>query len=102
MRNIALLVALTMGAVALEAAIYEEAAAVYIVAPEAPPVDREEVIPESPGHSYVWIRGNWMWHRSWVWEPGHYATLPHDNAVWVPGHWEKRPHGWLWIPGHWA
>lgn len=102
MRKVLVLACLVLGSMEISALAYEEASAVYIIAPEAPPTEKEEVIPVSPGPTYIWIKGHWAWHRGWVWEPGHYATLPHETAIWLPGHWDRRPHGWLWIPGHWA
>ena len=52
------------------------AAEIVVVAPNAPPPERVEVVPAARV-GYVWDKGHWRW------EHGQYA--------WVPGHWQVEP-----------
>ena len=76
-----------------------------VVATQAPPPVRVEVVPEAPrSREFVeWEPGHWHWNgHEYVWIGGHYVDRPHREAVYVPGHWDERPNGtWAWIPPHW-
>lgn len=74
---------------------------VVIVAPQAPPAARYEVVP-APRGGYVWDRGHWRWQRGgYVWVPGHWQRV-RVGYHWRPGHWARRGPNWAWVPGHWA
>jgi hypothetical protein len=72
----------------------------YVVS-EAPPPQVVETIVPSPGPTYVWVGGRWVWRDRWVWAPGYWAPRPWNRAVWVEGHWAHRHHEWVWVNGHW-
>jgi hypothetical protein len=73
-----------------------------VVVSTAPPAVRHEVVPVSPGESYVWVPGYWAYQNTrWVWVSGHYENRPQPGALWVSGHWDHTRHGWIWTPGHW-
>ena len=74
---------------------------VVIVAPNAPPPVRYEVVPASRV-GYVWDRGHWHWeHGRYVWIGGHWEA-ERVGMQWVPGHWDQRGPNWFWTRGHWA
>jgi hypothetical protein len=69
----------------------------------AVPPPRQEVITESPGPSYVWIRGRWKrTPDKWTWVSGKWVKPPFSNAYWVPGYWQLRGGKYKWETGHWA
>src|SRR5882724_392175 len=76
-----------------------------IIATQAPPPPRVEVVPAPPRPREVveWEPGRWQWEgREYRWIPGHYIERPRREAVYVPGHWDERPNGrWVWIGPHW-
>jgi len=73
-----------------------------VVATEAPPPPREEVVPVAPGPGYVWVRGHWAWRDRWVWAPGHWEQR-RAGRDFIPGHWQQRRDGsWFYVEGHWA
>lgn len=70
--------------------------------PSGPPPSQIEIVPESPGPAYIWVKGRYEWRaQDWVWVPGRWMIAPRPHAVWIAGHWESRPHGFVWIGGHW-
>ncbi|MFD1554200.1 YXWGXW repeat-containing protein [Paraburkholderia silviterrae] len=72
-----------------------------IIAPQAPPAPRAEVMPP-PRAGYVWDPGHWRWERgAYIWAPGHWQPVRRGYR-WVPGHWVARGPNWRWVPGHWA
>ena len=78
-----------------------------VIAPNAPPPLRHEVIPAPPpgrAERVVWVHGHWVWgpdrHR-YLWVPGHYVDRPRREARWTEGHWDHRPGGWVWVEGVW-
>jgi hypothetical protein len=73
------------------------------VVTEAPPPQQVEVVPVSPGPTYVWVPGYWSVGVGghWVWIGGRYAVRPHLHAVWVGGRWVTQGHGYVWVAGHW-
>ncbi|VWC22074.1 YXWGXW repeat protein [Burkholderia lata] len=74
---------------------------IVVVAPNAPPPVRYEVVPASR-MGYVWDRGHWHWeHGRYVWIGGHWET-ERVGMQWVPGHWDQRGPNWFWTRGHWA
>lgn len=76
-----------------------------IVAPNAPPAPRVEVVPPAPttGPQMAWQAGRWTWaNGTWAWEDGHYVAPPQPAAVWHPGHWESQSTGgYVWVNGRW-
>ena len=67
-----------------------------------PPLSPAEVIPSSPGFSYVWVGGHWGWNvNRYVWVPGAWVVPARGYSTWVPGRWDRDGHGWYWIDGHW-
>jgi len=57
--------------------------------------------PVSPGPTYVWVDGDWRWHRGrYVYVNG-YWTRPRSHQAWVNGSWARGPHGFYWRKGHW-
>jgi len=69
--------------------------------PSEPPSGQIEIVPESPGPAYVWVKGRYEWRDKWIWIPGRWVIEPRPHAFWVAGHWEQRPQGFVWIGGHW-
>src|SRR5499427_6502127 len=58
-----------------------------VVAYEAPPPVRYEVVGVAPAPGYFWIGG------AWFWESGRYS--------WHPGRWEAPRPGYRWAPDRW-
>ena len=75
-----------------------------VTAPTAPPPQRVEAIPPSPGPQMAWEPGHWSFDgATWNWVPGHFEAAPQPTAQWVPGHWAQQPGGtWIWITGRWT
>lgn len=72
----------------------------YVEIETAPPVVREEVIPERR-HGYVWAPGYWEWRgREHVWVAGRWIHERHGYH-WVPEHWVEYHHHWRFEPGVW-
>ena len=67
-----------------------------------PPVDQVEVIPSSPGFSYVWVGGHWGYYNSnYRWVRGNWVVPAAGFRTWSPGRWDRDGHGWYFINGHW-
>jgi hypothetical protein len=66
-----------------------------------PPAMIMEAAPASPGLSYVWVPGAWVWDGSWVWVHGRWQIPPRPGAVWVPHRYENRAGRHLFIRGGW-
>lgn len=90
-----------LGAAVLALASVSAFAQPVIIAPNAPPPPRVEVVPPArPG--YVWNPGHWHWaHGTYVWAPGRWHPA-RAGYRWVPGHWVAHGPNWRWIPAHWA
>ena len=74
---------------------------VVIVALNAPPPERVEVVPAARV-GYVWDKGHWRWdHGRYNWVRGHWQA-ERVGAHWVPGHWDDHHDHWVWVEGHWA
>lgn len=72
-----------------------------VVAEEAPPAPRYEVVPVAPAVGYVWIGGYWNWvGRRYVWVPGYWHE-PRPGWRWVPHRWEPYGRGWRQGGGRW-
>ena len=78
--------------------LYGNTTEVVAQAPPAPPV---ETVVESPGPTYVWAQGEWVWNGTWVWVPGHWVYPPRPHTVWVAGYWRHDAYGWHRVPGYW-
>jgi hypothetical protein len=66
----------------------------------APPPERMEAVPMSPGPGYIWARGHWAWrHETWEWIPGHWNSVQ-PGQEWIPGQWVPRNGGYVWVEGH--
>jgi hypothetical protein len=73
-----------------------------VVATQAPPPPRTEVVVASPGPDYVWVDGDWTWNGvAWVWIGGRWILPPYPHAIWIGPRWERGPRGWHRMPGHW-
>ena len=69
---------------------------------EAPPPERREVIVESPGRDYVWLRGHWAYAGGgYAWVPGRWVRPEREHNRWVEGRWVHDRGGWYYIEGHW-
>ncbi|MCE5316749.1 MAG: hypothetical protein LLG04_05220 [Parachlamydia sp.] len=98
---LSVVLALACGALPLFGGMDETASSVGIPT-QPPPAAVAEVIPTSPGASYLWVPGHWTWKGAWYWEKGHWSVRPYPQAIWIPGQWTVRHHGWVWMQGHWA
>jgi hypothetical protein len=67
---------------------------VEVAGPPPPPV--AEVIPPSPGASYIWISGSWAWEHDWVWVRGRWCRPPFPNAEWVPNKYDHQRRVFIW------
>jgi hypothetical protein len=77
---------------------------VEVVAPQAPPPPRVEIVPAAPRppEFVVWEPGHWHWNgREFVWVAGHYVERPRREAEWIQGGWQERGPNWVWVGGHW-
>jgi hypothetical protein len=73
-----------------------------VIAPQAPPPIREEIIPAAPATDGVWQPGRWSWSGTqYVWVAGQYVARPRPQVAWIPGHWDQTPAGWAWVDGSW-
>ena len=53
--------------------------------PYPPPAPKVEEIPARPSKAYLWLDGEWAWHRErWVWRPGGWVVPPPETfyAAW--------------------
>jgi len=68
-----------------------------------PPPPRREIIVESPGPDYVYIRGHWIGGRGgeYEWVPGRCVRPEGRHRAWVDGHWARDRDGWYYVEGHW-
>lgn len=93
-RNVALCIALALGAPALGLARS------YVEIDVAPPEVRQEVIPEARV-GYVWAPGYWEWrHHTHVWVNGHYIRERHGHH-WVAAQWVHEGQRYRFEVGHW-
>lgn len=70
-----------------------------VVAYDAPPPPRDEVIESRAG--YVWIHGRWNWSGGqWVWMDGHWER-ERAGYQWQEGRWEQRGNQYHWVEGTW-
>ena len=75
-------------------------------APEEPPPDIEETLPEErpDGEQYEWVPGYWAWdtdRNEYIWVSGCWRAVP-PGKYWVPGYWTEVEDGWRWVAGYWA
>lgn len=55
----------------------------------------------SPGESYLWAPGNWVWQNNeYVWQAGFWYEA-NPNWVWVPNHYSYTPTGYAYVSGYW-
>jgi hypothetical protein len=106
MKHIAVRIALAivLSAAALSACVVAPVAPYRgeVVAYEAPPPPRYEVVGVAPAPGYFWIGGAWFWEGGrYAWRPG-YWQAPRPGYRWVPHAWVHADHGWHMRPGHWA
>ena len=97
---------LATGCVTRERVVYRQAPApvmaqseIVVTAPPPPPI--EETVTISPGPTYIWVGGNWVWRGHWVWEAGHWGHPPRPGAVWVAHRYEYRNGVHIYIRGGW-
>ena len=59
--------------------------------------------PVSPGPSYIWIEGNWVWSSSsrTYYHTDGYWVQPRKGRTYVQGHWSRGPKGYYWNKGRW-
>ena len=73
-----------------------------VVAFEAPPPVRFEVVGIAPAPGYFWVGGAWFWEGGrYAWHPGYWQT-PRPGYRWVAHSWHPAGNGWRMEPGHWA
>jgi hypothetical protein len=72
-----------------------------VVVSQPPPPPQADTVIVTPGPSYVWVGGEWVWNGGWVWIGGHWMYPPYPHAIWVSGRWDGGPRGWYYSPGHW-
>jgi len=59
------------------------------------------VRPATPGPTYVWVDGDWRWHRDkYVYSNGYWAQ-PRGKRVYVTGTWVHTNKGYYWKKGYW-
>jgi WXXGXW repeat (2 copies) len=67
-----------------------------------PPSTPIEVIPDSPGASYVWVGGHWRWQNDdFAWVKGGWEQPAPKTHEWIAGRWDFDRHGWYYIAGRW-
>lgn len=67
------------------------------------PLDVEVVRPPSPGHNYVWLNHNWIYHRGdkvYTRQGGNWAK-PKANRTYRQGYWKSNKKGNRWVSGRW-
>jgi hypothetical protein len=73
-----------------------------VIAYEAPPPVRYEVVGVAPTPGYFWVGGAWFWEGGhYVWHPGRWEA-PRSGYHWVPHAWVHTGGAWHMVPGHWA
>jgi hypothetical protein len=97
---------LVTGCVTHERVVYRQApppaaASGEVVVTEAPPPPVVETVTVSPGPSFIWIGGGWVWRGHWVWEHGRWSHPPHPGAIWVAHRYEYRNGVHVFIRGGW-
>lgn len=77
-------------------------AQVYVqVRPVPPPPMAIRPLPPRP--NYVWVEGNWRWHkpsRQYVYHEGYWIKPKHRHR-WNQGYWNQTPRGYVWVSGRW-
>lgn len=68
---------------------------------QTPPPPRVETVVVSPGPTYVWVGGEWLWNGGWSWRAGYWCLPPYPNSIWIGGSWSHHDRGWRHSPGHW-
>lgn len=72
-----------------------------VVAYQAPPPVRFEVVGAVPAPGYFWVNGAWFWEGGrYAWHPG-YWQAPRPGYHWVAHSWHPAGNGWRMEPGHW-
>ena len=72
-----------------------------VPAPRIRPPPRHETVPPSPGRSYEWAGGKWIWNgRNFVWVRGKYIQSRPLTYRWVKGHAEGHAGQTRWVPGY--
>jgi hypothetical protein len=73
-----------------------------VIAYEAPPPVRYEVVGVAPAPGYFWVGGAWFWEGGrYGWHPG-YWQAPRPGYHWVAHSWHPVGNGWRMEPGHWT
>jgi hypothetical protein len=68
----------------------------------APPEPVVEVVPPSPGPTYVWVPGYHRWDgRHHVWVRGEYRVPDRGMTRWEPARWEREGDGYRFHAGGW-
>ena len=68
----------------------------------APPPLRSEVVVASPGRSYIWVGGHYVWRpgpKKYVWVAGKWTKPPRGKAVWVAPRYDRKRG--VYIAGFW-
>ncbi|QEL13270.1 YXWGXW repeat-containing protein [Limnoglobus roseus] len=68
----------------------------------AQPPAQLEVAPSvpSPGETYVYVPGTWVWRNRYVWRPGFWVDH-RPGWIWTPAHYRWTPAGYIFIDGYW-
>ena len=68
----------------------------------AQPPAQLEVAPSvpSPGETYVYVPGSWVWRNHYVWRPGFWVDH-RPGWIWTPAHYRWTPAGYIFIDGYW-
>lgn len=74
-------------------------AQVEYLAPPPAPVEVAPSVP-SPGETYVYVPGTWVWRSRYVWRPGFWVDH-RPGWVWTPAHYRWTPAGYIFIDGYW-
>lgn len=64
---------------------------------------QNEVIPESPGEEFTWVKGHWEFaNGKYQWVDGQYIELM-EGHQWQDGYWERNQKTGLWVfnEGYW-
>ncbi|HVN44274.1 MAG TPA: hypothetical protein VMT66_03405 [Steroidobacteraceae bacterium] len=95
-------VAAALLAIGVSACVVAPAPAYHVVAYEAPPPVRYEVVGVAPAPGYFWVGGAWFWEGGrYAWHPG-YWQAPRPGYRWVAHSWRAYGNGWRMEPGHWV
>src|ERR1700752_3798971 len=72
-----------------------------VIAYQAPPPVRYEVVGVAPAPGYFWIGGAWFWEGGrYAWQPGRWER-ERPGYRWAPHQWVRGGNGWHMRPGHW-